>query len=337
MGETYVPYQFGEGAITTSPSPADETAAAKFGRSAGRDRVHELEASGQIKQESTAQNKDPLTEAVIAKKITSDEADAIARNVDYATMNQFQAWCNDAVKHYNNAKNAKPADTQQMQRFKTIIDLAVAYAEYKQGTATNPKDKELLKNKAQYAKTGGTNWFTALFRSGAAESTKDYDTTIAKTYGYDKGANVQLDINAILNKYDRSKVDGIVDTYNDVGAFLADKYLMSVMASDPATAKDAYDQFEDAYTHATDQLGDVSLSAAHNLITYSFYNTLRNRTDTPPDDKRIAHNTLSGVDYNSLVKAVNVKDSITPSDRQHKVVLGSLSSLGGWLPNVRRR
>lgn len=337
MGDTYVPYQFVEGTITTSPSPTAEAASADYGRSVGSDRAHTLKASGQIKQESTEQNKDPLTVAVINKEITSDEADAIERNVSYATINQFKAWCDDAVRHYNDAANAKPADTQQMKRFKTIIDLAVAYAEYKQATAANHNDKALLANKAQYAKTGGTNWFTGLFKSGAAESTKDYDTTIAKTYGYDKGDNVQLDINAILNKYDRSKVDGIVSTYNDVGAFLADKYLMSVMARDQATAEDAYNQFEDAYTHATDQLGDISLSAAHNLITYSFYNTLRNRTDAPPDDKRIAQNMLSSVDYNSLVRAVNVKDGITPSDRQHKVVLGSLSSLGGWLPNVRRR
>lgn len=333
MGDTYVPYQFGEGAITTSPS--SEAGAAKFGRSAGSDRKHELEVRSQIKQESTEQKNDPLTEAVINKKITSDEADAIADYVNHKPIRQFKEWCDEAGRQYKEA--ASKNDAQQMKRWQTIIDLIVKYAEYKQGTANNYNDRTLLANKAQYAKTGGTNWLTGAIRRGAAESTEDYDTTIAKTYGYDKGDNVQLDINAILNKYDRNKVNGIVNTYNDVGAFLAGKYLMSVMASDPATAKDAYDQFEDAYAHATNQLGGVSLSAAHNLITYSFYNTLRDRTDTPTEDKQTAQSMLSRVDYNSLVRAVNVKDGITPSDRQHKVVLGSLSSLGGWLPNVRRR
>ncbi len=333
MGDAYVPYQFGEGAITTSPSPVNEAALAESGKSAGSGRAHTLR-TGRVKQEPTEQ-KDPLTEAVINKEITSDEADAIARNVDYATIDQFKAWCDEAGKQYKAA--ASKNDTQQMNRWQTVIDLAVKYAEYKQATATYTDDKRLLANKAQYAKTGGTNWFTAAFRRGAAEQTKDYDTTIAKTYGYDKGANVQLDINAMLNKYDRSTVNGIESTYKDVGAFLAGKYLMSVMASDPATAKDAYDQFEDAYSHATQQLGGVSLQAAHNLITYSFYNTLRDRTDTPTDDKQTAQNMLSSVDYNSLVRAVNVKDGTTISDRQHKIVLGSLSSLGGWLPNVHRR
>ena len=169
MGDTYIPEQFGEGVSTTSS--ANEAALTKQGRLAGSDRVHALKASGQVKQEPAEQKDDPLTVAVINKEITSDEADAIERNVNYATIDQFKAWCDDAVRHYNNAANAKPADTQQMKRFKTIIDLAVAYAEYKQATAANHNDKKLLANKAQYAKTGGTNWFTGLFKSGAAEST----------------------------------------------------------------------------------------------------------------------------------------------------------------------
>lgn len=330
MGDTYIPEQFGEGAITTSS--ANEAVLANQGRSAGSDRAHTLR-TGRVKQEPIEQD-DPLTEAVIDGKITSDEADAIADYVNSKPIDQFKRWCDEAGRQYKAAASAN--DTQQMNRWQAIIDLAVKYAEYKQATAANRDDKKLLANKAQYAKTGGTNWFTGLFKSGAAEQTKDYDTAIAKTYGYDKGANVQLDINAILNKHDRSTVNGIVSTYNDVGAFLAGIYLMSVMARDPATAKNAYDQFEDAYSHATQQLGNVSLQAAHNLITYSFYNTLRDRTDTPTDDKQTAQRMLSSVDYNSLVRAVNVKDSITPSDSRHKVVLGSLSSLGGWLPKVHR-
>ena len=340
MGDTYIPPQFGEGAQTTElPNAAS---LATQGKDAGmRARYSANDTVSKNKAAQTARNSaayngsaatanlDPLVSAEQSKILSSADAEAIRTHVDNDDMSAFKAWADSINNNYTTA--TKRNQVAEAKRFSRIAEYTKKYVEYKQNNNTDRGDMQLYKDKYNYISRGG-GLITGLFNKSATEATSGYNNYVAETYNYNPDSDAQLSIATIIGEHDLSNANGITQAYNAVGRELANLYLTSVASTDEAQAKAAFDKFNAAYSHAITSLGYVGKAAAHNLITYCFYNTLLNSDVAPTDDKEYAHNMLSTVDYDSLVGAVN-----TVSDSRQKHILGSLSSLGGWLPKLHRR